>query len=65
MFAGVFIKAPTKDYLEKFSEKNDIAIKKGRKLSWEEVKALFKRGNDFNAKARFKYEFNEINCKTR
>ena len=28
MFAGVFIKAPTKDYLEKFSEKNDIAIKK-------------------------------------
>ncbi len=43
------------------NEANDIAIKKGRKLSWEEVKALFKRGNDFNAKARFKYEFNEIN----
>ena len=38
------------------NEANDIAIKKGRKLSWEEVKALFKRGNDFNKKGRLLYK---------
>ncbi len=40
----------------------DISEKKGRKLNWEEVKALFKRGNDFNKKAvqnRW-YPFHEI-----
>ena len=44
------------------NEANDIAVKKGRKLSWEEVKALFKRGNDFNKKADIEqwYEFNEV-----
>ncbi|CAI9429303.1 hypothetical protein MSHRCOH1_03745 [Candidatus Ornithobacterium hominis] len=44
------------------NEANDIAAKKGRKLSWEEVKKLFKRGNDFNKKANAEkwYNFNEI-----
>ena len=43
------------------NEINDIAAKKGKKLSWEEVKALFKRGNDFNKKAKDLYDYNEIN----
>ena len=30
------------------------------KPTWDEIKALFKRGNDFNRKARTKYTFNEI-----
>ncbi len=33
----------------------DLSAKKGRKLTWPEVKALFKRGNDFNIKGRLKY----------
>lgn len=32
-------------------EITDLSKKKGRKLTWPEVKALFKRGNDFNKKA--------------
>jgi hypothetical protein len=39
----------------------DVAKTKGRKLTWDEVMALFKRGNDFNRKARSSYQFNEIN----
>ncbi|MEE9379014.1 MAG: hypothetical protein V3V33_13360, partial [Candidatus Lokiarchaeia archaeon] len=42
----------------------DISAKKGRKLTWEEVKVLFKRGNDFNDKASDIYEFNEIVLET-
>ncbi|SNR14459.1 hypothetical protein [Tenacibaculum jejuense] len=38
----------------------DISEKKGRKLNWEEVKALFKRGIDFNKRASFKYRYNEV-----
>ncbi|MBC6111944.1 fibronectin type III domain-containing protein [Pedobacter fastidiosus] len=40
----------------------DISTKKGKKLTWEEVKALFKRGNDFNKKAiRERWDkFNEV-----
>jgi len=33
----------------------DLAVKKGKKLTWPEIQALFKRGNDFNAKARIAY----------
>ena len=29
----------------------DIAAKKGKKFTWEEIKVFFKRGNDFNKKA--------------
>ncbi|MBP1618616.1 MAG: hypothetical protein H6Q14_2443 [Bacteroidetes bacterium] len=39
---------------------NDLSKVKSRKLSWEEVKALFKRGNDFNKKAKDIYDYNEI-----
>ncbi|TJY37938.1 hypothetical protein [Pontimicrobium aquaticum] len=40
----------------------DISISKGRNLTWQEVKALFKRGNDFNKKALDEewYDFHEI-----
>lgn len=40
----------------------DTAQKQNKKLSWEEVKALFKRGNDFNAKAVTDgwYDFHEV-----
>ena len=30
-------------------------------LNWEQIKALFKRGNDFNKKGRLEYNYNEIN----
>ena len=33
----------------------DISKKLRRKLTWSEVKALFKRGSNFNIKGRFKY----------
>ena len=40
----------------------DISIKKGRTLTWTEVKALFKRGMDFNKKGVREewYRFNEV-----
>lgn len=38
----------------------DEASKKGRKLTWHEVKALFKRGNDFNRKGYLRYPNNEV-----
>ena len=41
----------------------DISAKKGRKLTWTEVKALFKRGQDFNEKARGIYKYNEVTLK--
>jgi hypothetical protein len=41
----------------------DLSNKKGRKLTWEEVKALFKRRQDFNKKASNIYEFNEVTLK--
>jgi TANFOR domain-containing protein len=34
------------------TEASDLAFTKGRKLTWEELKARFKRGNDFNKKGR-------------
>lgn len=37
------------------AEVAEQAIKKGRKLTWPEVKLLFKRGNDFNKKGVAKY----------
>lgn len=36
------------------------AIQTLNKNKWEEIKALFKRGNDFNRKARDIYDYNEI-----
>ncbi|WP_291869854.1 hypothetical protein [Maribacter sp.] len=39
----------------------DLSKLRGRKLTWEEVKRLFKRGNDFNRKGWKNYDFNEIN----
>jgi hypothetical protein len=40
------------------------ALKKKRKFDWEEVKAFFKRGNDYNKKVRDKvppkYDFHEV-----
>ncbi|MCL6296566.1 hypothetical protein [Jejuia spongiicola] len=41
----------------------DLSAKKGSKLTWPEVKALFKRGNDFNDKARDIYKYNEVALK--
>ena len=38
----------------------DLKNKKGSKLTWDEVKALFKRGNDFNDKAKPWYPYHEI-----
>jgi hypothetical protein len=40
----------------------DAVIQKGRKPTWTELKALWKRGNDFNTKARQSlwYQFNEV-----
>ncbi|AUS05349.1 hypothetical protein [Pseudotamlana carrageenivorans] len=53
------------DFLPEIVEDSveEIAVataKKGSPLSWDEVKALFKRGNDFNKKAATKYRYNEI-----
>lgn len=39
----------------------DVSILPSAKPTWEQIKAWFKRGNDFNAKGRLEYEFNEIN----
>lgn len=51
----------TDDVINEASEViEDLTVKKNRKLTWEEIKALFKRGNDFNKKGRLKYDFNEI-----
>lgn len=50
--------------IEVSEEIADLAATKGRNFTWEEVKALFKRGHDFNAKARDSYEFNEIVLET-
>ncbi|AXP81953.1 hypothetical protein CJ739_2888 [Mariniflexile rhizosphaerae] len=41
----------------------DLSAKKGRNLTWEEVKVLFKRGHDFNEKARDVYKYNEVTLK--
>ncbi|HMM02489.1 MULTISPECIES: hypothetical protein [unclassified Dysgonomonas] len=50
-----------KDIVEELGDEiKDIAASKSKKLSWEEVQALFKRGNDFNRKARDTYDYNEI-----
>ena len=43
----------------------DVSNKLGRKLSWPEVKALFKRGTDFNKTASRIYEYNEVVLATR
>ncbi|GHT19118.1 hypothetical protein FACS189429_6440 [Bacteroidia bacterium] len=54
-----------KDIVEELGDEiKDIAASKSKKLSWEEVQALFKRGNDFNRKVNNmnppKYQFNEV-----
>jgi hypothetical protein len=45
-------------------EINDTAVKKGKKLTWDELRALFKRGNDFNKKVvdldPNPYQFHEV-----
>ena len=55
----------SKEFGEAFEEVIDEgvskAVKSPKKLTWPELLALFKRGNDFNRKARDKYQFNEIN----
>jgi len=38
----------------------DLSAKKGRKLTWPEVKALFKRGQDFNKKGLDEYGYNSV-----
>ena len=43
------------------AEVQDIAASKKKKLSWQEIQALFKRGNDFNRKGRLEYDYNEVN----
>jgi len=43
------------------NEIKDLASNAKKKLTWEEVRAYFKRGNDFNDKGRLKYKYNEIN----
>lgn len=50
---------------EAADELTDIAVKKAKKaLSWDEIKAFFKRGNDYNEKIKFKkpakYPFHEV-----
>lgn len=50
---------------EAADELTDIAVKKAKKaLSWDEIKEFFKRGNDYNAKVKFKepakYPFHEV-----
>ena len=55
--------AALKAFVEESStELKDVASSKSRKLSWEEVKARFKRGNDFNAKAKANgwYDYHEV-----
>ena len=52
-------------FIEAADELTDIAVKKAKKaLSWEEIKAFFKRGNDYNKKVRdldpSKYDFHEV-----
>lgn len=49
--------------IEVAEEIADISAKNGRKLTWDEVKALFKRGHDFNTKARGGYRYNEVTLK--
>jgi len=46
--SGNFIDTDIIEVSEKIA---DVSTKKRRRLTWEEVKALFKRGNDFNKKA--------------
>lgn len=42
----------------------DISTKKGRTLTWTEVKALFERGRNFNRKASEVYRYNEVTLTT-
>ncbi len=46
---GDFLPEIVEDSVEEIAE---ATAKKGSPLSWDQVKALFKRGNDFNAKAK-------------
>lgn len=50
---------------EAADELTDIAVKRAKKaLTWDEIKAFFKRGNDYNRKVRDleppKYDFHEV-----
>ena len=49
--------------IEKYADDiADASARKGKKLTWDEVKTLFKRGNDFNKKAadNLWYQANEV-----
>lgn len=59
--AGQLIKECTenielKEFVEQSAkELKDVAENQGKKLSWKDILARFKRGNDFNRKGRIKY----------
>lgn len=46
--------------IEVGQEIKDLSDKKRRKLTWPEVKALFKRGQDFNKKGLDEYGYNSV-----
>ena len=50
--------------VEELTDLTENAVKNGKKFTWQEIKAFFKRGNDFNEKVRLldppKYDFHEI-----
>ncbi|MFD2915233.1 hypothetical protein [Psychroserpens luteus] len=50
------------DAVDELTDLAENATNKGKKYSWKEVKAFFKRGNDFNAKSKDLrwYDNNEI-----
>lgn len=48
-----FVEEVGQDFIEESAEEiTDITIKKGKKLTFEELKKFWKRGNDFNKKAK-------------
>lgn len=58
--SGDFFKEVVEEAVEEIAEESS---RKGRKLNWNELQALFKRGNDFNDKARAErwYPVRELN----
>ncbi len=50
-----------KNYLEQSAEElKSIAQAQKKKFTWPELQALWKRGNDFNAKRKFDYPYSEV-----
>lgn len=48
-----FVEEVGEEFIEESAEElKDITIKKGKKLSFDELKAFWNRGNDFNSKAK-------------